>query len=43
MIIIYCLEDNINVKEEIKLLNKLYKKHGLPWTPFGPPEVKKII
>ena len=29
MIILYCLEDNINVKEETELLNKLYKRHGL--------------
>ena len=36
MIIIYCLEDRINVKEEIELLNNFYKKHGLSWTTFGP-------
>ena len=41
-ILIYCLEENINVEKEKELLNKLYQKHGLLWTAFD-PEVKKII
>ena len=28
-IIIYCLEENININKETELLNKLFKKHGL--------------
>ena len=40
-ILIYCLEENINVEKEKELLNKLYEKHGLSWTLFHQPEVKK--
>ena len=42
-IIIYFLENNINVEKEKELLNNLYQKHGLSWTAFDPREVKKII
>ena len=28
-IVIYCLEENINVNKEMELLNKLCKKYGL--------------
>ena len=42
-IVIYCLGENINVNKEMKLSNKLYKKHGLWWTVFDPLEIKKIM
>ena len=40
-ILIYCLEENINVEKEKEVLNKLYEKYGLTWTLFHQPEVKK--
>ena len=42
-ILIYCLEENIYAEKEKELLNKLYQKHGLSWTAFDPPKVKKLF
>ena len=43
IIYIYCMKDETFIIQEKKLLNLLYKKHGLSWLPYELPYVTKIL
>ena len=43
IIYIYCMKEDIFIDQEKRLLNLLYKKHGLSWLSYKYPDVTEIL
>ena len=40
---VYCMKEDIFIDQEKRLLNLLYKKHGLSWLRYKLPAVTEIL
>ena len=43
IIYVYCMKEDIFIDQVKRLLNLLYKKHGLSWLRYEYPDVTEIL